>query len=126
MNSPTQAEAEDKMLAIARQYGALAALSRGIRDGAEACAQRTRRGNTRNRWSRRLLPSEAPMIEWVVTLRTGRRIELEAERYDYIPAGGDALHTFVQADGSETGYSGNVVCVQRRDGHHLEQVWPAS
>lgn len=60
------------------------------------------------------------MPEWVVTLRSGRRIDLEAERYEC--SGG--LHVFERSDGTKVDHPLNAVCVQRREGHLLEQVWP--
>lgn len=64
------------------------------------------------------------MTEWVVTLRDGRRIDVESERYEARVVDGVTVHCFTGPPRSPT-YGDRVTLVQRRDGHLLEQVWPA-
>lgn len=60
------------------------------------------------------------MTEFVVTLNDGRRIDVEADEYGTL----DGLHQFRTRSAVREYGSERVLCVQRRDGMHLEQVWP--
>lgn len=68
------------------------------------------------------------MTEWVVTLRNGQRKEIEAESFDVEekwPPGAVVAVSFIGArDRLMRWPAEQVVLVQRRNGHHLEQVWP--
>lgn len=66
------------------------------------------------------------MNEWVVTLRNGRRHEIEAESHERADQAG-WRHEFWTAEGLARWWPEDLVTlVQRRDGHRLEQVWPAA
>lgn len=66
------------------------------------------------------------MIEWVITLRNGQRHEVEARRYDRRTLADDSLHHEFSSppDPPKHWPDHQVVLIQRRNGHLLEQVWP--
>lgn len=61
------------------------------------------------------------MTEWVVTLRNGKRKEFEAESFMHFP---EWIEFGPTRPVNRSWPLEQVVLVQRRDGHHLEQVWP--
>lgn len=62
------------------------------------------------------------MTEYVVTLRNGQRQEVESTHYECRYDGDTIVHCFTGPPSSPT-YDDRVLCVQRRNGHLLEQVW---
>lgn len=63
------------------------------------------------------------MTEFVVTLRNGRRVDVEAAEYEHAP-GGSPSHRFMGAEANAVYSDDLVLLVQRRNGHLLEQLWP--
>lgn len=68
------------------------------------------------------------MTEWVVTLRNGKRHELEADAFSANIEHGETTAIGLGADADEEPRISwpveQVVLVQRRNGHLLEEVWP--
>lgn len=69
------------------------------------------------------------MPEFVVTLRAGWRVDVEADTYLRTDRA-ELTHEFIVGSGVVipvmTYPDSRVACVQRRDGHLLEQLWPAT
>lgn len=66
------------------------------------------------------------MDEWVVTLRNGQRHDVEAVRYDRRTLADESVHHEFSTPHAQPRHwpDEQVTLVQRRDGHHLKQVWP--
>lgn len=64
------------------------------------------------------------MNQYVVTLRDGRRIEVEADLYERLEDCGPQGHSFTTEASASRYADERVLCVQRRDGFRLEQLWP--